>query len=200
MWSRPRRRRFHSKMEFQKIAKTSFHRWIEVVMYKYNQKSRIQFQQYLSYIMASILLVKETRVPEENNIPVAIHWQTLSLNVVHLTLIVIRTHNLKLDSAFLIVFIHYYFNPAMKWCFRYFLELHFWMKALPSWSWSHGSWIYNYLCNQCLSPLTLWVLTPLRRDTLVTTLCDKVCQWLAIGRWFSPATPFSSTNKLTVTI
>jgi hypothetical protein len=23
----------------------------------------------------------------------------------------------------------------------------------PSWSWSYGSWIYNYLCNQCLSPL-----------------------------------------------
>ena len=21
----------------------------------------------------------------------------------------------------------------------------------------YGSWIYNYLCNQCLSPLTLWV-------------------------------------------
>jgi len=20
-------------------------------------------------------------------------------------------------------------------------------------SWSYGSWIYNYLCNQCLSPL-----------------------------------------------
>jgi hypothetical protein len=26
----------------------------------------------------------------------------------------------------------------------------------PSWSWSYGSWIYNYLCNQCLSPLNLW--------------------------------------------
>jgi hypothetical protein len=25
----------------------------------------------------------------------------------------------------------------------------------PSWPWSHGSWIYNYLCNQCLSPLML---------------------------------------------
>ena len=25
----------------------------------------------------------------------------------------------------------------------------------PTWSWSHGSWIYNYLCNQCLSPLQL---------------------------------------------
>ena len=32
-----------------------------------------------------------------------------------------------------------------------------------SWSWSYGSWIYNYLFNQCLSPLTLWVWTPLRR-------------------------------------
>jgi len=21
------------------------------------------------------------------------------------------------------------------------------------WSWSYGIWIYNYLCNQCLSPL-----------------------------------------------
>ena len=30
----------------------------------------------------------------------------------------------------------------------------------PSWLWSYGSWIYNYLCNQCLSPLKLWVRTP----------------------------------------
>ena len=29
-----------------------------------------------------------------------------------------------------------------------------------SWSWSHGSWIYNYLCNQSLSPLKLWARTP----------------------------------------
>jgi len=49
----------------------------------------------------------------------------------------------------------------------------------PSWSWSwlHGRWMYNYLCNQCLSPLTLWVRTQLRRGALDTTLCDKVCQW-----------------------
>jgi hypothetical protein len=26
-------------------------------------------------------------------------------------------------------------------------------------------------------------------------LCDKVCQWLATGQWFSPGTPISSTNK-----
>jgi len=29
-----------------------------------------------------------------------------------------------------------------------------------TWSWSYGSWIYNYLCNQCLSLLKLWVRTP----------------------------------------
>jgi len=33
------------------------------------------------------------------------------------------------------------------------------------------------------------------RGVLDTTLCDKVCQLLAAGQWFSPATYFSSTNK-----
>jgi hypothetical protein len=28
-----------------------------------------------------------------------------------------------------------------------------------------------------------------------TTLCDKVCQWLATGQWFSSGTLVSSTNK-----
>ena len=28
-----------------------------------------------------------------------------------------------------------------------------------------------------------------------TTLCDKVCQLYVAGRWFSPDTPVSSTNK-----
>ena len=33
------------------------------------------------------------------------------------------------------------------------------------------------------------------RGVLDTTLCDKVCQWLASGRLFSPSTTVSSTNK-----
>ena len=66
---------------------------------------------------------------------------------------------------------------------------------MPLWSWSYGSWIYNYICNQCLSPLTLRVQTTLRQGVLDTTLCDKVCQWLATCRWFSLGTPVSSTNK-----
>ena len=66
-----------------------------------------------------------------------------------------------------------------------------------SWSWSYiyGSWIHEYLWNPCLSPLTLWVRIPIRRGVLDTTLCDKVCQWLTTGRWISPGTPISSTNK-----
>jgi hypothetical protein len=56
-------------------------------------------------------------------------------------------------------------------------------------SWSYGRWIYNYLFNQCLTPLTLWVRIALRLGVLDTTLCDQVCQW------FSPGTPVSSTNK-----
>jgi hypothetical protein len=61
----------------------------------------------------------------------------------------------------------------------------FWVS---SWPWSYGSWIYNYLCNQCLSPvtpLTLWVRIKLRRGVLDTTLCGDL-----------RGTPVSSTNKI----
>ena len=70
----------------------------------------------------------------------------------------------------------------------------FWVQELnvrakgPSWLWSYHSWIYNYL-----SPLMLWVRIWIRARC--TTLCDKVCQRLVTGRWFSPGPPVSSTNK-----
>ena len=60
----------------------------------------------------------------------------------------------------------------------------------PLWSWSYGSWIYNCLCYQCLSPLKLWVQTPfMARCTWYSIM------WFATGWWFSPGTPVSSTNK-----
>jgi hypothetical protein len=62
-----------------------------------------------------------------------------------------------------------------------------------SWPWSYGGWTYNCLCYQCLSSLMLWVRISIRARC--TTLCDKVCQWLATGRWSSPSPPISSTNK-----
>ena len=67
------------------------------------------------------------------------------------------------------------------------------MDSGPSWSRSYDSWIYNYLCNQCLSPLMLWV-----RISIIAryiTLCDKGCQWLATCRWFSPRPWVSFINK-----
>ena len=63
----------------------------------------------------------------------------------------------------------------------------------PSWPWSYGSWIYNYLCIKCLATLMLWVRISIRAKC--TTLCDKDCQWLATGQWFSAGPPVSSTNK-----
>jgi hypothetical protein len=66
------------------------------------------------------------------------------------------------------------------------LFAHVQMVLGPLWSSSYSSWIYNYLCNQCISPITLWVWTPLRWGVLDTMLCDKICQWLAAGQWFSP--------------
>ena len=58
-----------------------------------------------------------------------------------------------------------------------------------------GSWIYNFICNQCLLSLKLRVRIPLRRDVFNTTLCNKICQWLVAGRWLSLDTSVSSTNK-----
>jgi len=57
------------------------------------------------------------------------------------------------------------------------------------------AWFYNFLYNECLSPRKFWIQSHSWRVVLDTTLCDKVFQWLTTGRWFSPGTPVSSTNK-----
>jgi hypothetical protein len=79
---------------------------------------------------------------------------------------------------------------------------YYWIEYTSPWTgfelipWSYCIWIYNYLWNQCLSSLKAWVRIPLMACcTLYTTLRDKVCQWFTAGRWFSPGTPVSSTNK-----
>ena len=57
-------------------------------------------------------------------------------------------------------------------------------------------WIYNYRCNQCLTPLTLWVRFPLMVDT---TLCDKVSDFLQVLRfppWCNWNTEILSTVAL----
>jgi hypothetical protein len=63
----------------------------------------------------------------------------------------------------------------------------------PSCPWTYDRWIYNYLCNQCLSPLMVWVQISMRARCAI--LCDKVCQWLATGQWFSSRPLVFSTKK-----
>ena len=60
-------------------------------------------------------------------------------------------------------------------------------------------WLDLYLCNQCLSPLTLWVRTPLRRGELNTTLCDQICQWLVTCPWLSPVYSTNKTDRHDIT-
>jgi hypothetical protein len=52
----------------------------------------------------------------------------------------------------------------------------------------HISWMYNYQCNRCLSPLPLWFESRSWRGILHIILCDEVCYWLAEGWWSSPGT------------
>ena len=49
----------------------------------------------------SVLLVEETRGPGENHRPVTMHWQTLSHNVAHISLIEVWSHNISGDGHWL---------------------------------------------------------------------------------------------------
>ena len=113
------------------------------------------------------------------------------------------------DPEFPVISTHWFFStPAstvsVTAVLAYFSS--FFSQSCIFFSWSstmvYKKYIYNYLscnhynlCNQCPSPLMLWVRISLRWGVLYTTLCDKVCQWLAVGQWFSPGTPDSLTNK-----
>ena len=63
-----------------------------------------------------------------------------------------------------------------------------------SWSWSYGSWIYKYQCNQYLSYQSCELESHSGGCTRYNIMW-YICQWLAAGRWFSSGTPVSSTNK-----
>ena len=108
-------------------------------------------------------------------------------------------------NTFLAILLQYSFDPLVRW-----MSDDSAVMVSTLFQWPHVYYIYIYILNlflvlsttcrityviTCLSPLTLWVRIPLRRGVLDTTLCDKVCQWVAAGRWFSLDTQVSSTNK-----
>ena len=75
---------------------------------------------------------------------------------------------------------------------------YFTLESRPSWS--YDSWIYNYLCNQCLSLLTLWIRILLRRCVLDTTLILKFVSDLRLVCGFLRVLRFPPPIKLTATI
>ena len=69
------------------------------------------------------------------------------------------------------------------------------------WSGSYVSWIYNYLCNQCLSPLKLWVRTPFMarctRYSIMWSSLSVTCDRSVVFFRFPP--PISKTNRHDIT-
>jgi hypothetical protein len=68
-----------------------------------------------------------------------------------------------------------------------------------SWSWSYDNWIYNYLCNQCLSSLTLGVrITNVGSSNPAQARCTRYnSMWLSLSVTcdMSDVFPVSSTNN-----
>jgi hypothetical protein len=68
---------------------------------------------------------------------------------------------------------------------------------VSSWPRSYCSKIYIYICNLCLTVTATYESSISACDEMysIQLLCDKVCQWLAADRLFSPGTLVSSMNK-----
>jgi hypothetical protein len=68
---------------------------------------------------------------------------------------------------------HGQYNGRVCWLLAKRVELHFlhiYYQLVKLGPWPYGSWIYNCLCNQCISPLMLRVRTSI--GARCTTLCD----------------------------
>ena len=87
------------------------------------------------------------------------------------------------------------------WCALILIStflLSFNLLQCPSWSWSYGSWIYNYLCYLCLSLLKLWVQTS--RCTRYNIMWNKFVSDLWQVGGFLWVHGFPPPIKLTATI
>ena len=62
----------------------------------------------------------------------------------------------------------------------------------------HDCMVVGFTTTYAISAYHHWKLCveiPLMARCTRYNICDKVCQWLPTGRWFSPGTLVSSTNK-----
>ena len=75
-------------------------------------------------------------------------------------------------------------NLFLVWHTPNFVDMIIVMCKLHAWTWQLILYVIKVLF-----PICSW------QDVLHTTLCNKACQWLATGQWFSPCILVSSTNK-----
>ena len=93
----------------------------------------------------------------------------------------------------------------IQWPVKLFVTLHRYVRKR---SYRIINKYIMYICNRMVLDLQLLMQSmPITTDHAVmlwvristrarcTTLCDKVCQWLATGWWYSPRPPVYSTNK-----
>ena len=136
-----------------------------------------------------------------------------------MTLRLVSKDNLYLftNSIHVCITLHYTWYHSMKlWNFTRTLlcgcqSLYLQRMKINTWE-IHTLWFYNYLCNQCLSPL-IWVRILSGRDHMVvgftTTFAIWCCKfesrkWLATGRvydflwvlWFPPLIKLIATIYL----
>jgi hypothetical protein len=121
--------------------------------------STIDFRILLIYPVPQLKIIGTSKAVLVSMGTLIIHdvWKTKSFKLFH-----------NLNITFL-KFHGYYTGNSIKfgdkypkiWILPMLLESDSHMKKRHSWSWFYGSWIYNYLCNQFLSPLKLWVRIPL---------------------------------------
>ena len=62
-------------------------------------------------------------------------------------------------------------------------------------SWSYGNWIYNYLCNQCITTKVVCSNPVHGEEYSIQHYVMKFVDWLATGQWFSLGIAVYSTNK-----
>jgi hypothetical protein len=108
--------------------------------------------------------------------------------IVYLCILLWIVNNNDFEICFKWTFyFHFHLLPLDKWdlCKTGSLNVHSWaIKVIVN----RRFWINYIMMKKKRKKKKLWAV-------LDTTVCDKVCQWLATGWWCSAGTPVSSINK-----
>jgi hypothetical protein len=132
----------------------------------------------------SFLFVKETGVPE---------WTLRDFGQAQFitTCIFWKSHWKNVNPTSCYNRYHFLHKNILSWWYALIAQVVVNPTTIRSWPWQP--------LNQHLPFSKVWTLQ--EHDNSFNTLKDKfwynvfVCQWLTTGRWFSPGTPVSFTNK-----